>query len=70
MNTPSICLTPDELQLVTHYRNNAKQIHALALMDIPFKVRPDGTVFVARANIEGKSTGHQSKKNQDWVINL
>ena len=52
MNTPSIGLTSDELYQVTHYRNSGKQIHALALMEIPFKVRPDGTPFVARAAFE------------------
>ena len=58
MNTPSIGLTSDELHQVTHYRNSSKQIHALALMDIPFKVRPDGTPFVARAAVDGE--GQQS----------
>ena len=70
MNTPSIGLTSDELYQVTHYRYAKKQIHALALMEIPFRVRPDGTVFVARSAIEGEATVPMSKKSQDWVINM
>ena len=70
MNTSSIGLTTAELYEVTHYRYAKKQIHALVLMDIPFKVRPTGTVFVARMAIEGPPTEAESKKNQDWVINL
>jgi hypothetical protein len=70
MNTSSIGLTSDELYQVTHYRYAKKRIHALALMDIPFKVRPNGTVFVARVAIEGQPSATESKNNQDWVINL
>ncbi len=70
MNTPSIGLTKAELHEVTGFRYPKKQIHALALMDIPFKVRPNGTVFVARVAIEGPPTEAESKKKQDWVINI
>lgn len=70
MNTPSISLTPAELHEVTGYRYPKKQIHALALMEIPFKVRPDGTPFVARVAIEGQTNESKSQKNQDWVINM
>ena len=70
MNTSSIGLTSDELYQVTHYRYAKKQIHALALMEIPFKVRPNGTVFVARVAIEGPPTEAESNKKQDWVINM
>jgi hypothetical protein len=70
MNTPSIGLTSDELYQVTHYRNASKQIHALALMDIPFKVRPDGTVFVARVAIEGSPSETQTNNKTDWVVNM
>ena len=70
MNTPSIGLTSDELYQVTHYRYAKKQIHAIALMNIPFKVRPNGTVFVARVAIEGQPAATESKNHQDWVINM
>ena len=70
MNTPSIGLTKAELHEVTGFRYPKKQIHALVLMEIPFKVRPNGTVFVARVAIEGQPTATESKNNQDWVINL
>jgi hypothetical protein len=70
MNTPSIGLTRAELHEVTGFKYPQKQIHALALMDIPFRVRPDGTPFVARVAIEGQSIVPNPKKNQDWVINM
>lgn len=59
MDNQSVGLLPDELREVTGYRQAAKQIHALALMKIPFKVRPDGSVFIARAWINGQ--GETSK---------
>ena len=70
MNTPSIGLTPAELFEVTGFRYPKKQIRALALMEIPFKVRPDGTPFVARAAVAGQTTTPQSTQNQAWVINM
>ena len=70
MNTPSIGLTKAELHEVTGFRYPKKQIHALVLMEIPFKVRPNGTVFVARVAIEGQPTATQSKNNQDWFIDM
>jgi len=47
----SIALSSDEIREVTGYKLSKKQIDALILMDIPFKIRPDGTPFVARAII-------------------
>lgn len=70
MNTISIGLTSDELYDVTHYRYPQKQIQALVQMQIPFKVRPDGSVFVARAAIEGTPDAPQAKKDQEWVVNM
>jgi hypothetical protein len=49
MNTLSIGLTQAELQFITGFKYPKKQIHALALMEIPFKVRPDGTPMVFRS---------------------
>jgi uncharacterized protein DUF4224 len=68
MNTPSIGLTKAELHEVTGFKYPQKQIHALALMGIPFRVRPDGTPFVARAVIEGPPT--RSTPEQEAVLTL
>lgn len=68
MNT-HICLTPDELYEVTGFRRASKQIEALAIMDIPFKVRPDGSPFVARIAVndpEDKASARELKA----VLNL
>ena len=70
MNTPSIGITKAELHEVTGFRYPKKQIHALVLMEIPFKVRPDGTPFVARAAVEGQPTEIQASKKQEWIINM
>ena len=51
MNT-RIGLTPNQLQEVTGYQHTKSQIRALALMEIPFKVRPDGTPFVTKTSID------------------
>lgn len=40
-------LNPDQLYELTGFRRSAKQIGALVHMDIPFKVRPDGSPFVS-----------------------
>lgn len=70
MSTLSIGLTPDELYEVTHYRYSQKQIHALVLMEIPFKVRPDGTVFVTRAAIEGQPIATATEAVPEAVLTL
>lgn len=51
-------LTPNQIHEVTGFRRASKQIQALVIMDIPFKVRLDGSPFVARSAIsdpEGKA---------------
>ena len=50
----SIALSPKEVQEVTGYKTATKQINALVVMDIPFKVRPNGSPFVARTAVEGR----------------
>ena len=57
-----IGLTAEELRHVTGYKIPKKQIHALIVMDIPFKVRPNGTVFVARTAVEGADDSQVEKK--------
>ncbi|MBK6509376.1 MAG: DUF4224 domain-containing protein [Haliea sp.] len=37
-------------------------------MGIPFKVRPDGSVFVARTAIEDGPAAPRSRMHQDWVM--
>ena len=70
MNSLSIGLTADELYEVTHYRYPRKQIEALTSMDIPFKIRPDGSVFVARTAIENDPTALPIQKSREWEINM
>lgn len=71
MNNTTIGLTPEELYQITHFRYAKKQINALVLMEIPFKVRPDGTVFVARADIEGAYPPVRLKElSSPWVIDM
>lgn len=61
MNLTSIALTSVELQEVTGYKSVKKQMYALALMEIPFKVRPNGTPFVARSSVDSEtSTSRES----------
>lgn len=50
-----IVLSPQEIKLVTGFNQARKQCNALAQMDIPFRVRPDGTPLVIRANLEGNT---------------
>lgn len=66
----SIGLTKEELYEVTHYRYPKKQIHALTSMSIPFKVRPDGSVFVARSAIENESIQPAQKKPDEWKVEM
>lgn len=62
MDNQSIVLTADELYSITHYRRVPKQIEALALMGIPFKVRPDGTPLVFRAmTVPGEANKPKAK---------
>ena len=71
MPNSSIGLTPDEIYQITHYRYTKKQIHALVLMEIPFKVRPDGTVFVARVDVEGATPpARLNEPPSPWVIDM
>jgi hypothetical protein len=46
-----IALTKKELHEITGYKTAQKQINALVSMGIPFKIRPNGTPFVARPDI-------------------
>lgn len=56
-----IVLSPQEIKLVTGFNQSRKQCTALAQMDIPFRVRPDGTPLVVRANLEGNAAEAPSK---------
>lgn len=42
-------LTAEQLVELTHYRQPSRQRAALTQMGVPFRVRPDGTLAVARA---------------------
>lgn len=63
-------LNPDQLCELTGFRRNAKQIEALIHMDIPFKVRPDGSPFVSLKALEPAEQGRNAKPNQQLVLNL
>jgi hypothetical protein len=56
MSTPSIGLSKAELQFITGYKYPKAQISALVLMEIPFKVRPDGTPLVFRSATHPETT--------------
>lgn len=47
----TLALSPSELTELTGYKIVKKQISALGYMRIPFKLRPNGTPFVAKAVI-------------------
>ena len=61
-------LTPVEIREVTGFKRATKQCEALALMGIPFKVRPNGTPFVASADICNFET--PSKSTKEPILNL
>ena len=63
-----IALSPAEIQLVTGYKLAKKQIEALALMEIPFKVRPNGTPYVAR--VDSCSQVIQAQSQNEAVLTL
>ena len=48
---PSIALTAKQIEEITHRKQSLKQCEALALMGIPFRVRHNGTPFVAVTDI-------------------
>jgi hypothetical protein len=66
--TQLIGLSPAELKEVTGYQMPKKQIHALAVMDIPFRVRPNGTVFVARTAV-APANDNQAKQKIEPIFN-
>lgn len=62
-----IGLTPAQLIEVTGRRRASKQIEALALMHIPFKIRFDGTPFVT---VESLTPVSQQGSVPEAVLNL
>lgn len=64
MVADSLCLTPDELYDLTHYKRTAAQIRALDQMRIDHLLRPDGSVVVFRHSLPGlpdKDIEHQEE---------
>ena len=51
---PAIILSPLEVIQVTGFKIANKQCHALALMQIPYRVRPNGTPVVVRSAVEAE----------------
>ena len=58
---PNIALTELEIKEVTGYVSPKKQVEALLVMGIPFKIRPNGRPFVARAIIENNKEASLSR---------
>lgn len=52
MRNETITLCREELYQVTGFKLSGKQLKALAQMDIPFRVRPDGTPVVLRSTLQ------------------
>lgn len=52
-----ICLTKHELIEITHKQRPKAQAIALALMNIPFRLRPDGSILVSRLAFENALGG-------------
>jgi hypothetical protein len=58
-------LTKDELQELTHYKMPHRQKHALMVMGIQYKERPDGSLAVLRAHAEAEMGAATSPHKTD-----
>jgi|SaaInlStandDraft_2_1057019.scaffolds.fasta_scaffold450169_1 hypothetical protein len=58
----TISLSKEELREVTGYKTATKQRDALIFMDIPFKIRPNGTLLVLRSEFE--TVGDSTRQSQ------
>jgi tRNA (Thr-GGU) A37 N-methylase len=65
-----IGLTPAQLIEVTGRKQVAKQCEALALMDIPFKIRHDGTPFVYIDSLKTDTLVGHVKKTPEATLNF
>lgn len=68
MSTSSIGLSAVEIQFITGFKYPQKQIKALVLMEIPFKVRPDGTPLVFRSATEPENA--PKAKPAQWEVRM
>ena len=68
MTPSSVGLTKAEIEFITGFKYPQKQIRALALMEIPFKVRPDGTPLVFRS-VTQPETAPKAKPAQ-WDVRM
>lgn len=50
-------MTPEEIQALTGKKFRSSQAHALRLMGIEHKVRPDGSVAVLKSHVEEVFSG-------------
>lgn len=62
-------LTPGELYQLTHYKHALRQKAALITMGVPYRVRPDGSLAVARA-IFDKGTEYRATIRSEPQIRL
>lgn len=59
-----LCLTKAELEELTGRRYSRKQIEALVFMGIKFRVRPDGSPAVLRADLLAEDEDNKPKKKR------
>jgi hypothetical protein len=59
-----LCLTQEELQDLTGRKRYTGQMKALAYMGIKFRVRPDGTPAVLRADLSPADQDSQPKEKK------
>jgi len=57
-----IGLTEPEIRQLTGFVYKGKQINALVAMGIQFRVRPDGSPFVARSTIDTVQSQEETRK--------
>lgn len=69
MNNP-VGLSAEQLHEVTGFRHSSRQCSALAEMDIPFRVRPNGTPFVALADLTGAPDKNSMDPHQEPTLNF
>ena len=50
-------LTPDDLRILTGYKRHAEQRKELDHLQIPYKVRRDGSLVVILGDAQGKVVG-------------
>lgn len=58
----NLTLTKDELYELTHRKKYSAQQRALNMMNIDFKVRPDGTILVLKNSLDHQQITRKAKR--------